>query len=235
MCLYNETFFRKIAEALARRNKPRLRLWSAGAGIDYVSLRLKAVYGDAVELTVFDVSEDCIETNRRVFEENGLRADFVAGDLFDIDYSEEFDIVFNTGLLEHYEKEEQEALLRAFSASLRPGGEYLTYVPYAGGRLYNHCMRRMKARGTWELGPEMPISTFKHLDGGGLTLVEEQPLDALHQLMFIRRAYPLLGMICIPVTLALPMMPHFAESILMKSIKGYGLYGRFAKTGELHT
>jgi len=141
-------------------------LWSAGSGIDHVSLKLKAIYGDSIEVSIFDISEDCISANRRAFEEDGLQADFEVGDLFKASYFGEFDVVFNTGLLEHFQIEDHQVLLRIFSDSLRPGGQYATYVPYAGGRLYNHCMERMKASGVWEFGPETPIATFRDLQSG---------------------------------------------------------------------
>jgi len=228
---YSESFFHRITKELApklRHSNP-VRLWSAGSGFDYVSLKLKATYGDSIEITIFDVSRECILANKRAFEENGLRADFVVGDLFNATYVGEFDMVFNTGLLEHFQREEQEVLLRVFSDSLRPGGEYLTYVPYAGGRLYNRCMKRMKTRGVWQFGPETPIATFRNLGSGDLILKEEFPLDALHQLTFLRPAYPLLGLAFLPATAAVMRLPDIFEPSLMRLIGGYGLYARFEK------
>lgn len=228
---YNEFLFQRIVKELAPRLRPGnpVRLWSAGSGIDYVSLKLKAIYGDSIEITIFDVSEDCISANRRAFEENGLRADIVVGDLFKASYFREFDMVFNTGLLEHFQKDRQEVLLRIFSDSLRSGGEYVTYVPYAGGRLYNHCMERMKAKGVWQVGPETPMATFRDLQSGDLILVEEFPLDALYQLTFLRPAYPLLGFVLLPATSILMKFPGVFERMFMRLFGGYGLYARFEK------
>jgi SAM-dependent methyltransferase len=228
---YNEFFFHRIVKELAPRLRPGnpVRLWSAGSGIDYVSLKLKAIYGDSIEITIFDVSEDCISANRRAFAENDLQADFVVGDLFKASYFGEFDMVFNTGLLEHFQRKEQEVLLRILSDSLRPGGEYLTYVPYAGGRLYIHCMERMRANGVWKFGPETPIATFGDLQSGDLILVEEFPLDALQQLGLLRPAYPLLGLVILPATSILMRFPGVFERLFMRLFGGYGLYARFEK------
>jgi len=228
---YNESFFQRIVKELTPKLRPGnlVRLWSAGSGIDYVSLKLKATYGDLIEITIFDVSEECITANTQAFEENGLRANFVIGDLFKASYFREFDMVFNTGLLEHFQKDRQEVLLRIFSDSLRSGGEYVTYVPYAGGRLYNHCMERMKAKGVWQVGPETPMATFRDLQSGDLILVEEFPLDALYQLTFLRPAYPLLGFVLLPATSILMKFPGVFERMFMRLFGGYGLYARFEK------
>lgn len=94
----------------------------------------------------------------------------------------------------------------------------------------NHCRNRMMARKVWPYGPEVPISTFKDHDCGGLTLIEEAPMDALDQLNFIRPAYPLLGTVMAPALKLASKVPKFSEPAMMKVFGGYGLYARFEKS-----
>jgi SAM-dependent methyltransferase len=192
-------------------------------------MNIKATFKNDVELTLSDTSEDCILANREAFANHGLAARFLTGDLFDSEFNEEFDIVINTGLLEHFEPTDAERLLRRISQSLRPDGTYMTLVPYADGRLYRLCMARMKKKGTWELGPEKPLSTFKNLRSDQLVLVEERPIDALFQLSFVPSAFPGMGSIALPAIVLMKNAPRVFEPIFMRVMSGYALYGKFVK------
>jgi 2-polyprenyl-3-methyl-5-hydroxy-6-metoxy-1,4-benzoquinol methylase len=228
---YNQYFFDRIVENLIPklRTKEPVRLWSAGSGIDCLSLKLKAIYGNSIEVTITDVSGECMNMNRRMFEENGLSANFIVADLFEESHTDAFDIVYNTGLLEHFQRTEQEMLLRTFSDSLQWGGAYMTCVPHSKAILYTHCMRRMKARNAWPFGPETPIATFASMHSWDMMLTEETPFDATHQLTFIKPAYPLLGTALLPVILAATKFHRFLEPSLLRLIDGYCLYARYEK------
>lgn len=229
---YNRSFFQRVCHEVDSRVKCSvpIRIWSAGSGIDPVSMKLKEIFRDKIELTILDVSPECIYMNKAAFEKRGLHADFVVGNLFKAKYVQRFDIVMNTGLLEHFSIQGQTDLLRIFSDSLKPGGVYMTYVPYAGGRLYKYCMERMMRIGNWKVGPEVPIETFREMEIKGLVLVEEYPLDALYQLAFLRGAFPILGTLTLPVVMIITKHPSIFESPLFKLISGYGLFAEFKKT-----
>jgi len=228
---YNKSFFELVSKEiyLRREHNEKVRIWSAGSGIDPVSLKLKEIYKDDIELTIFDVSRECIRENKIAFERHHLSANFVIDDLFNSNYLNEFDIVMNTGLLEHFSNDQQKSLMEIFSKSLRSSGIYVTYVPYSRGKLYVHCMERMKKKGTWELGREIPITTFKEMRINELMLVEEYSLDALYQLSFIRPAHPFLGSIVYPMILFLMNFPSIFEPIFLKIINGYGLFALFKR------
>lgn len=229
---YNRYMLEQLRrEVSLRKTKgPPVRIWSAGAGIDPVSLNLKAEFGASVDLTLVDISRQCVAANRRMFKERGLDAEFIVGDLFDMCFENTFDIVMNTGLLEHFDKDERRALLKRFSESLVEGGFYFTMVPFSGARIYRFCMRRMREMGTWELGPETPMSTLSDIDpDGSLVLVSEYPVDAAFQLSFIKPAFPSLGSIILPFVLLVTDMQSVFEPVLRRVIGGYALYGVFAK------
>lgn len=217
----------EIEKALQRKSK--VRVWSAGSGIDLISVILKTTFGDKVELTVLDVSEDCVAANRQLFAQAGLVAEIVVGDIFESRYADAFDVVMNTGLLEHFERKDQEKILSAISRSLVKGGSYVTLTPYSGGRLYAHSLRKAESRGalSW---PEQPIATLKDLDCAGLTLVEEYPVCAIDQLATVSFGYPSLGLLLQKVGRVADRYESVAEPVLMRLIGGYCLLDRFLKT-----
>lgn len=215
------------------RSAERVSVWSAGSGIDTISLYLKSVRGDSIELTVQDISPECISINKEMFSRCGLSVDFAVGDLFDSEYSEKFDIVINTGLLEHFGASDQSRLLGVFSDSLRPNGVYLTLTPFSGAKLYSICKKRMEAKGKWDVGPETPVMTLSGLESGDLVLTREYQAAARDQLMFVSDAFPMLGVLLYPLIRGLRTLPDGIEPLFVKLMGGYCLFSEFSKKAPL--
>ncbi|HEX9907277.1 MAG TPA: class I SAM-dependent methyltransferase [Thermoplasmata archaeon] len=216
----------EIRKTLQR--KSRARIWSAGSGIDLVSLRLKSVFGDKVETTLLDASEDCVAINRKLFSENGLQAEIVVGDIFESQHASAFDVVMNTGLLEHFERVDQERILSLVSRSLVVGGSYVTLTPYSGARLYSHCLRRARSKKmlSW---PETPVTTLRGLDWADLVLAEEYPVCAIDQLASVGLAYPSLGVFSEHARRFALKHESTVEPALTKLIGGYCLCDIFSR------
>jgi len=229
--VYQRTIIRACTAEIESRldQKQVVMLWSAGSGIDIISLILKNAFKDRLSVTVFDISPDCIARNKEMFSRNGVEAEFVVGDLFASAYSERFDIVMNTGLLEHFDKHDQGTLLQVFSKSLVKGGIYLTVTPFAGAKLYEYCKRRAVEKGSWPYGPENAISTMKDISAEGFRLTEERQVGATDQLAMVKHAFPRMKG-------ALGYLADMAESVspvldpaLKPFIGGYALFDRFVK------
>ena len=222
-----------IKEALnefrKRSSSKSIEVWSAGSGIDLISLHLKRELGESISITIQDISEKCISENRKIFKENGMEAKFLVEDIFDSKFVEKFDIVFNTGLLEHFDKKNQERLLDIFSRSLKEGGVYLTSTPSLQGKVYNHCMKKMKGINIWPYGPENPVMSLQGLNVLDLRLETECPVGALDQISFVEKAYPILGIITIPVLSIARRLQGIVEPTLIKIIGGYCIFDKFVK------
>lgn len=222
--------FQKVRDSIDRRlrSKSPIRIWSAGSGIDLISLKLKYVFGDRIDVTILDVSEKCIAANETIFKEAGIEARFVIGDIFQSSYMDEFDIVMNTGLLEHFETQKQEKLISIFSSSLVSGGSYMTLTPYRGGKLYFYSIRKRAQKG-YSTMPETPVQTLKGFDSAGFRIVEEYPTCAIDQLGCLRMPYPRLGFLVWPLLLVAYRLESIAEPVMMKLVGGYLLFDHFVK------
>jgi SAM-dependent methyltransferase len=88
-----------------------------------------------------EIGEELVEIARRDAAEQGLEAEFVQGDLRELDYDREFDIVLNLndGAVGYFETdEENHRTFEVISRALKPGGQNLIQVPnilYARARL----------------------------------------------------------------------------------------------------
>ncbi len=79
-----------------------------------------------------EIGPELVEIARRDADQEGLEATFVQGDLRELDFAEEFDIVLNLndGAVGYFETDEEN--LRTFeviSRALKPGGQNLIQVP----------------------------------------------------------------------------------------------------------
>jgi len=228
---FQEIIIDEISKEIERMASSQpIRIWSAGSGQDIISLSLKSRFGERVDILIQDLSEDCIAFNRRMFAENGFEARFVAKDLFVTDPAAEFDIVFNTGLLEHFSTGDQKKLIAVFASGLRNGGIYLTATPSSRAKIYIRWKRRLEKKGVWKYGPETPILTLGGVEGGGLHLEGECDIDALSQLELIPGAFGVLGWLFKPVVILMIQMPRVSDGILLRIIGGYCILSRFVKS-----
>jgi SAM-dependent methyltransferase len=88
-----------------------------------------------------EISAELVEIAKKDAEEQGLEATFVEGDLRELDYEEEFDIVLNLndGAVGYFETDgENHRTFEVISRALKQGGKNLIQVPnvlYARARL----------------------------------------------------------------------------------------------------
>ena len=231
LMVYQRTMIRECTTEIESRlrHKQVVMLWSAGSGIDTISLRLKNTFKNRLSVTIFDISPDCIARNKEMFSRHGTDAEFVVGDLFASTYSDQFDIVVNTGLLEHFDKRDQETLLKVFSKSLVSGGVYVTVTPFVGAKLYDYCKRKAIEKGSWPYGPESAILTMRNLGPEGFRLIGERQVGATDQMAMLKHAFPRMkGAFGYAATLANSISP-ILDPALNPLIGGYTLFDKFVK------
>jgi len=79
-----------------------------------------------------EIGAELVEIARRDAEAQGLKAEFVEGDLRELEYEDEFDIVLNLndGAVGYFETdEENHRTFEIISRALKPGGQNLIQVP----------------------------------------------------------------------------------------------------------
>lgn len=79
-----------------------------------------------------EIGQELVDIARKDAEEQGLVAEFVQGDLRELDYADEFDIVLNLndGAVGYFETdEENHRTFEVISRALKPGGQNLIQVP----------------------------------------------------------------------------------------------------------
>lgn len=163
-------------------------LLDAGAGTGLNSLPL-AARGACV--TLLDIAPPALAIARTYFEEQSLSAEYVEGSIFAMPFADEtFDVVWNTGVIEHFEPEERRRAVNEMLRVTKPDGVVLTINPNANARIYRFAKERAEKRGTWDVGFELPIDTL----AGDVDLekyaVEESDEGWFMQLHFLKLLLP---------------------------------------------
>jgi GT2 family glycosyltransferase/glycosyltransferase involved in cell wall biosynthesis/SAM-dependent methyltransferase len=143
------------------------RILEAGCGGGWQSLALAR--SGRFQSTLLDFSPAALSYAASVFAHAGLHADCVSGDLV-APGAPEYDLVFNSGVLEHYPLEEQAAVLRGMASRSRR--YVLVLVPNT--RCYWYWIWRLarSSRGDWPWGKEVPSEGLTAaFDAAGISLL----------------------------------------------------------------
>lgn len=116
-------FFRHFFRRYTRSDA---RLLELGCGTSTLILSLAPGFAEVVGL---DISEEALKISRKNADKLGVKnATFLRGDCLDLQYENEFDIVWSQGLMEHFEH--PELVAREHYKAAKKGGVALISVPY---------------------------------------------------------------------------------------------------------
>jgi ubiquinone/menaquinone biosynthesis C-methylase UbiE len=181
---------RRVAEEVERAagHVAGLRALEPGTG---TGLLAAAVARKGARTTILDVSEEALAIATDTFNRAGLETDAVLGSVFELPFPDaSFDIVFNSGLLEHFETERRRAALGEMLRVLAADGVCVTFNPNARARLYRRLKEAAERRGTWDVGVELPIETLADVVDLERYELEEHSFGVLMQLHFLKYVLP---------------------------------------------
>jgi hypothetical protein len=213
---FGADFAAAVSELLPRGG----RVLEAGAGAGWHSLALHRT--GRFEVTLLDFSEEALRHARALFAREGRAASFLLGDAR-APGPAEYDLVFNSGVLEHFPFAEQVQMLRAMAS--RSTSLVLALVP--NRRCYWYWIWRVQAaaRGDWPFGDERPAtSLLPAFAAAGLDVVGERVLGAAWTESFFDY---LDG---IEPALRAPLLAVHRSPLIDADVKGYllGALGRVA-------
>ena len=208
---YRRILLVELEKTLAVRAGRPVRMLNAGSGLDPMPLHLLPKY-PSLRVCLLDVSEKCLALNRQYLERKLVRQDlerisFVSGNIFSLPFDREsFEVVYNTGVVEHFLDDDRARILKEVARVLTPNGLFLTLNPCARGKLYVHMKQHWERIGRWRYGPEYPVASLvkplrlafpsfrleernvDFLDSAAMLAQHESPMLALFGRLMIRAA-----------------------------------------------
>ena len=169
-----------------------LKTLEIGSGTGQSSLFLSKNGCDA---TVLDYQQNCLDLTKQAAKRLNLDIKTALCDAFkENPYKEkEFDIIFHSGLLEHFSQEERILFLKLWRKSCKL---MVSMVPNAASIAYRTGKEIMEKNGTWQYGLEMPLYTqIPDFTAAGYKIKAEYTIGAEHALNFLDCNNPLYGAI----------------------------------------
>jgi len=125
--LYNQyknpaTFQIELANLINNYYKEKMKIIEVGCEFGVSSMLLN----NSFDKTLLDLNEIALNTSKKVFSLINENADFIKADMFNMPFEKEsFDILFNAGVIEHFNKKERTDAFAEYSRILKKDGMYI--------------------------------------------------------------------------------------------------------------
>jgi len=175
---------KKLAYYLIKEIEPVAgkAILDVGAGTGRVDVLLAQA---GAKLTLLDIADTSIAFCRNTFHRFSLEGTFIVLDMFEIPNAEmlkeQFDVVFSSGVIEHYSEQEQETILANMAYCCKPGGLVINFAPSYRGTIYRHTKEMLEKAGQWKFGVEFPVKTLQHCVSPILSIKREYNIMFLEQ------------------------------------------------------
>lgn len=178
----SSAIFREVLAGMGDPNGKKIL--EAGSGRGIISAELAACGAD---VHLLDLSEEAIGIARRYFSSRGLGGSFTQGDILALPFADKsFEVVWNAGVLEHFDASDQVRAVKEMARVLRPGGLFISFNPSARAVFYRLGKRRAEEQGVWPYGPETPVESLKgQCSEAGLSARKEYPICFRENLSYL--------------------------------------------------
>jgi SAM-dependent methyltransferase len=132
-------------------------LLEAGCGLGLTTF----LVGGEARRFLMDREQSAVGMARALFATGGQEAFYACGDLLRMPFPDEvFDVVYNAGVLEHFDLPDRKAALLEMLRVTRTGGRVITAIPNHYSTPYRYAYLLKKRRGTWPYPDENKIYDF---------------------------------------------------------------------------
>jgi ubiquinone/menaquinone biosynthesis C-methylase UbiE len=195
-----------------------------GSGTGRISLRLAR---EGAEVLLLDISRDIIKFSKKIFKDSRSEGVFIVGDIFHLPFrSNTLDIVWNSGVLEHYTRTEQRKVFDEAMRVLKIGGSLIIIVPNSEALIYNLFRKLDVKLRRWRFGYEEPISPKELYHLFPSKPITHRSAGFIYQFHFV--SLPLLG-VALNIWLKFLYRSFPVLTTIDKSIPGYLVAGLWKK------
>jgi SAM-dependent methyltransferase len=151
------------------------RIIEIGCGLGATSF----ILDDRFRKSLLDLNPYAVRLARSGFERYGRAAVFMVADMFALPVKDAaYDLIFNSGVMEHFTREERRRALAEYARVLKKEGTIVLAVPNHFSPPYRLAYCVLKAKGKWRYPDEKMIYDMKReIRACGLVLKERRVLS----------------------------------------------------------
>lgn len=141
----------------------QIKVLEVGCGSGIRTLALIKDFRDlSFSATLVDYSFNALAYAQRNGEINEIYPNIVLADAFDLPFKDgTFDIVWNSGVNEHFEGEKRQNIFNEMARVCKNEGEVIVIIPNAWNLPYRLWKKSLEIQGKWQYGFEKPFSVFE--------------------------------------------------------------------------
>ncbi len=190
------------------------KILEAGCGRGLISAEIA---GHGAEVYLLDISTEALQIAERLFSSINLKASFIHADILDMPFGDStFDVVWNAGVMEHFEDHLRARAVRSIARAIKPGGFFITFNPSEKAFFYRTGKRIAEQRGIWPYGPEFPVKSLRgECEGAGLKVLKEYEICFKENLSYLSYASKHLR------SMVKLLLKPFPEGFLIRVFGGY--------------
>lgn len=190
------------------------KILEAGCGRGLISAEIA---GHGAEVYLIDISAEALQIAERFFSSINLDAFFIHGDILDMPFGDStFDVVWNAGVMEHFEDHLRVRAVRSIARAIKPGGFFITFNPSEKAFFYKIGKMAAERKGKWPYGPEFPVKSLKEeCEDAGLKVLKEYEICFKENLSYLSYASKHLR------SMVKLLLRPFSEGFLIRVFGGY--------------
>jgi ubiquinone/menaquinone biosynthesis C-methylase UbiE len=186
-----------------------------------------------------DFTRQALQLGQASFKQSAQQARYIEGSMFSLPLKSNcYDIVFNSGTLEHFSPELQRQALVEMARVAKPNGWVITFNGYARSIFYRLGKFLLEKSGGWTYGEEFPIYSLVRMSSRQMRLMVERHLGFNG---LVIEGFKLLGMepltrLLRTIYFRIPTpLTYASDRILSSLFGGYLLMSAFRKTVRIQS
>lgn len=160
----NKQVYKHLKKQIKNPNKKNFSIIECGCGSGYI--QKKIIKNFKCQGAFLDISKEALKYTKNNLKNAKFKKDpqFIQGSILSIPLKDNsYDIVWNSGVLEHFLENDQKKAFKEMIRITKPGGKTIIFIPSSYGKIYLKMKKLAEKNKTWKAGYEVPLMSMKKL------------------------------------------------------------------------
>jgi len=160
----NKQVYKHLKNQIKTLNNKDFSIIECGCGSGYIQKKIGEKFNSQSDF--LDISKEALKYTKNNLKKSKLKKEskFIQGSILSIPIKDNsYDIVWNSGVLEHFLENDQKKAFKEMIRITKTKGKTIILIPSTYGKIYLKMKKYAEKNGTWQAGYELPLKSMKHL------------------------------------------------------------------------